>query len=103
MGARVDFLAGEPDSTAGGDTAATAAASTAPRFRLPASAVREAGGRTIVWLVREGRLQSREVQAGPVSGDYREISRGLAGGEQVVTGEVEGAKEGMKVKTAISR
>jgi hypothetical protein len=38
-----------------------------------------------------------------VSGDYREISRGLAGGEQVVTGEVEGAKEGMKVKTAISR
>jgi RND family efflux transporter MFP subunit len=103
MGARVDFLAGEPDSTAGGATAATAAASTAPRFRLPASAVREAGGRTIVWLVREGRLQSREVQAGPVSGDYREISRGLAGGEQVVTGEVEGAKEGMKVKTAISR
>ena len=59
----------------------------------------EAGGKSVVWLVREGRLQAREVEAGPVSGGYREITRGLAGGERVVTGGVENPKEGMRVKT----
>jgi len=93
MGARVDFLVA--DSSA----AATTASGPAARFRLPALAVHEAGGRSVVWLVRDGRLQSREVEAGPVSGGYREIVRGLAGGERVVTGGVENPKEGMRVKT----
>jgi hypothetical protein len=53
----------------------------------------------VVWLVRDGRLQSREVQAGPVSGGYREVTRGLSGGERVVTGGVDEPKEGMRVKT----
>ncbi|HEU5041802.1 MAG TPA: efflux RND transporter periplasmic adaptor subunit [Gemmatimonadales bacterium] len=94
MGARVDFLTG--DSTRA-ETPAGAPAAT--RFRLPASAVRDAGGKSVVWLVRDGRLQAREVEAGPVSGGYREISRGLAGGERVVTGGMESPKEGMRVKT----
>jgi len=38
------------------------------------------------------------VEAGPVSGGYREIARGLSGGERVVTGGVESPKEGMRVK-----
>jgi RND family efflux transporter MFP subunit len=92
MGARVDFLAADSG------TAAPAAGPATSRFRLPASAVRDAGGRSVVWLVREGRLQAREVEAGPVSGDYREITRGLSGGERVVTGGVESPKEGMRVK-----
>ncbi len=94
MGARVDFLASDS-----GATAAPASGAAATRFRLPAAAVRDAGGRTVVWLVREGRLQAREVEAGPVSGGYREIKRGLSGGERVVTGGVENPKEGMRVKT----
>ena len=93
MGARVDFIA-RPDSTA-----AAGAPAGPPRFRLPASAVRESGGRTVVWLVREGKLERREVTAGPVSGDFREISRGLSGGELVVTGGVESPATGMRVKT----
>ena len=93
MGARVDFLV-EADSSA-----ASVSQSAAPRFRLPAAAVRDAGGRTVVWLVREGRLQPREVEAGPVSGGFREIKRGLSGGEQVVTGGIERPEEGMRVKT----
>ncbi len=96
MGARVDFLA----SDAASDSSGTAAAATAPaanRFRLPAAAVRDAGGRTVVWLVRDGRLTARDVQAGPVSGGFREITRGLNGGERVVTGGVENPKEGMRV------
>jgi len=94
MGARVDFLA--PDSSTG--TSASPAAGPA-RFRLPAAAVHDEGGRTAVWLVRDGRLQSREVQAGPVSGGYREVTRGLSGGERVVTGGVSEPKEGMRAKT----
>src|SRR5439155_5871643 len=89
MGARVDFLVADSGS------AAATAAGPAPRFRLPAPAVHEAGGRSVVWLVRDGRLQSRAVEAGPVSGGYREIARGLAGGERVVTGGVENPTEGM--------
>ena len=98
MGARVDFLVSVPrEDAAAGATAASPTAG-APRFRLPATAVRDAGGRSVVWLVREGRLQPREVEAGPVSGGFREIVRGLSGGERVVTGGVESPKEGMRVK-----
>jgi RND family efflux transporter MFP subunit len=93
MGARVDFLE---------DTARTAAGSTAPagppRFRVPAAGVREAGGQTVVWLVRNGRLESRPVQAGPVSGGFREVRSGLAGGEQLLVGGVENPEAGMRVK-----
>lgn len=93
MGARVDFIA-QADSSAGGVIAPVGP----PRFRLPAAAVRESGGRTIVWLVRDGKLEPREVDAGPVSGGFREVSRGLAGGELVMTGGVESPVAGMRVK-----
>ena len=95
MGARVDFIA--PPADEGGSSAGRTA-SGAPRFRLPAAAVRDAGGRLVVWLVRDGRLESREVEAGPVSAGYREIHRGLAGGELVLTGGVEVPVQGMRVQ-----
>lgn len=89
MGARVDFLA--PDSTA---------RSTAPpRIRVPADAVRQQDGRTVVWLVREDRLEPREVDAGPVSGGYREIRRGLSGGELLLLSGVDAPAAGMRVRS----
>jgi RND family efflux transporter MFP subunit len=93
MGARVDFLA---DTT----SSAGAVQPGPPRIRAPAAAVREQNGQSIVWLVREGRLESREVQAGPVSGGFREIRSGLAGGELLVVGGVDNPKAGMRVKPA---
>ncbi len=92
MGARVDFL---------GDTVRTAATGGPggpPQFRVPVAAVRESGGQTVVWLVREGRLEPRPVQAGPASGGYREIRSGLSGGELLLVGGVEEPRAGMKVK-----
>jgi RND family efflux transporter MFP subunit len=90
MGARVDFL---------GDTVRGAAASAGPaRFRVPAAAVREVNGQATVWLVRDGRLESRTVDAGPVSGGYREIRSGLAGGELLMLEGVETPRAGMRVK-----
>jgi RND family efflux transporter MFP subunit len=95
MGARVDFL----EEIARGDSAgATRAPAGPPRFRIPAAAVRELEGRSVIWLVRDGRLESRPVQAGPVSGGFREIRSGLSGGEMLVVGGVEVPKAGMKVK-----
>ncbi len=90
MGARVDFL---------GDTVrATAGPAGPPRFRVPAAAVREANGQAMVWLVRDGRLESRTVDAGPVSGGYREVRSGLAGGELLMIDGVETPRAGMRVK-----
>jgi hypothetical protein len=92
MGARVDFLER--------DTVKAGAPRPAPVIRVSADAVREENGESVVWIVRDGRLVRRAVTAGPVSGGMREIRRGLAGGEEVVTSGVESPREGMKVKKA---
>jgi HlyD family secretion protein len=94
MGARVDFL--EPESTLAGTPAA--ARRSAPRIRVPVAAVRESGGQTVVWLVRDGKLESRAVQAGPASGGFREIRSGLSGGELLLVGGVDAPTAGMRVK-----
>lgn len=92
MGARVDFIAPAVND------APSAATAGPPRFRLPVAAVRESGGQSIVWLVRDGRLERREVDAGPASAGFREIRRGLSGGELVLTGGVESPEQGMRVE-----
>lgn len=91
MGAKVDFL--EPEPPAG-----QRASAEAPRLRVPAAAVRDDGGTAVVWIVRGGRLTRRAVQAGPVSGGYRDIRSGLSGGELLLLRGVEQPVEGMKVK-----
>jgi HlyD family secretion protein len=91
MGARVDFL---EDTVASGPEAPAAGP---PRFRVPVAAVREVNGESIVWLVRNGRLEPRTVQAGPVSAGFREVRSGLTGGEQLLVGGVEKPEAGMRV------
>lgn len=90
MGARVDFLA-EADSS-GGDTES--------RVFVPASAVFDEAGEAIVWVVRDGQAFRTPVDAGPVSGDRREVRSGLSGGEQVVTGGVERLSDGARVRVS---
>jgi RND family efflux transporter MFP subunit len=92
MGARVDFL---EDSVASGSEGPAAGP---PRFRVPAAAVRERNGESVVWLVRNGRLEPRRVQAGPVSAGFREVRSGLAGGERLLVGGVEKPEAGMRVQ-----
>src|SRR3989454_5384627 len=55
MGAKVEFLEDAP--------AAGAAAAVRPRITVPAAAVRSDNGRAVVWVVRGGRLERREVDA----------------------------------------
>jgi HlyD family secretion protein len=92
MGARVDFLEPEARLASGPVTAS------APRIRVPVAAVREGGGQSVVWLVRDGKLESRAVQAGPASGGFREIRSGLSGGELLLVGGVDAPRAGMRVK-----
>ena len=98
MGARVDFL-DRADSRGRGGVRAPPAP---PRFRLPAARRARRG-----WPERRMAGARRAApgargEAGPVSGGFREIARGLSGGERVVTGGVEEPKEGMRVKSAVS-
>ena len=92
MGSRVDFLEDSVSSDSGPVREGP------QRFRVPAAAVREVSGGSVVWLVRDGRLEPRPVEAGPVSAGFREIRSGLAGGERLLVGGVEQPEAGMKVE-----
>ena len=98
MGAKVEFL--EPAAPAAAASRGATQPVERPRIIVPAEAVRSDGGRSVVWIVRNGRLQSRDVDAGPVSGNFREIRSGLSGGEQLLVGGVETPREGQRVQTA---
>ncbi len=92
MAARVEFR--EPTSAA--ETGAAAPS----RVTVPSEAVRDEGGQAVVWLVRDGRLERRVVDAGPVSGGRREILSGLSGGERLVTSADGELEDGARVKEA---
>lgn len=91
MGARVEFL--EPVRAAG---------DSAPRRRIavPAEAVHSDSGHVVVWLVREGVLERREIDAGPTSGGLREVRSGLVGGELLLLSGIANPVQGQKVKVA---
>jgi RND family efflux transporter MFP subunit len=94
MGARVDFL--EPERPRG-----EAPVAALPRmFRVPAAAVFQNQGETVVWIIRDGRLERRPVDAGPVSAGFREIRTGLSGGELLLAGGVDTPAPGMRVRVA---
>lgn len=91
MTARVDFVEAAP----------SASATEAPVqfIRVPAAVVREESGQTLVWLVRDGRLVRHEIEAGPVSGGFREVRRGLSGGEALLSAGLDQPTEGRRVRT----
>ena len=90
MGSKVEFLAASRPTAE--------SVTERPRIIVPAEAVRSDNGRDVVWIVRDGRLQRRDVDAGPVSGNFREIRAGLSGGEQLLVGGVENPRDGQRVK-----
>jgi RND family efflux transporter MFP subunit len=93
MGAKVEFLQSPRAASS-----STAQPAERPRIIVPSEAVRSDNGRDVVWVVRDGRLQKRDVDAGPVSGNFREIRSGLSGGEQLLVAGVETPREGQRVK-----
>jgi HlyD family secretion protein len=72
MGVKVAFLAENGRETP------------TPRALVPHDAVREEGGRQVVFVVRDDRLERRAVTLGEVRGADVEVLAGVAAGEQVV-------------------
>jgi RND family efflux transporter MFP subunit len=82
----------------GADDASSA--STPPRVVIVADAVRSEGGADWVWVIEDGRVSRRQIDAGPVSAGEREVRSGLRGGETLVLEPPAGLTEGAKVKVA---
>ncbi|MBE2212805.1 MAG: efflux RND transporter periplasmic adaptor subunit [Opitutaceae bacterium] len=80
MGLKVAFQEAEPPA------GAVASTPGAPRTTIvvPSTAVRRAGDRDVVWVVRNGRVERRAVNVGMRTGDETTIAAGLTGGERVV-------------------
>jgi RND family efflux transporter MFP subunit len=89
MGVKVSFLNERP--------AADGSAAKA-RLLIPTTAVRKADGRTIVFVMREDRVERRAVSVGTASGDQTEVLSGVNAGERVVVEGPQTLKDGDKVK-----
>jgi RND family efflux transporter MFP subunit len=75
MGVKVTFLGEEPEQNNG---------AAAPAAQIPQNAVRDDGGKKIVFLVRDDRIERRAVTLGGARGRDAEILAGIAAGDIVV-------------------
>jgi RND family efflux transporter MFP subunit len=89
MGVRVAFL----------ESKAAAGDAQPPRGVLvPAAAIRQDGGKDVVFLLREGRAERRAVTLGGTLGDSRQVQAGVAAGDTVIVAAREGLRDGDAVK-----
>jgi len=89
MGVKVSFLRDEP---AGQPVPAAAG------VVVPKTAVRTADGKSIVFVLKDDRVERRAVRVGLDTGDPVEIVSGLRAGERVVVDGPQTLKDGDKVK-----
>jgi RND family efflux transporter MFP subunit len=76
MGVKVGFFSERaPDA---------AAAANRARVLAPKAAIRTDGGRTVVFVLHDDRVERRAITAGNEDGDQVEVLSGLTGGERVV-------------------
>jgi HlyD family secretion protein len=92
MGVKVSFLRDEP---AAGQAAA------APRVLVPKAAMRSVDGKTIVFVVKDDRVERRAVSAGLENGGQVEVLSGVSAGERVVVEGPQTLKDGDKVKVQL--
>ena len=90
MGVKVSFLRDEP--------AGANAPPPAPSVMVPKAAVRSADGRSIVFVIKDDRVERRAVSVGQATGDQVEVLSGLSGNERVVIDGPATLKDGDKVK-----
>jgi RND family efflux transporter MFP subunit len=90
MGVKVSFLKDAPPDGQG--------AVPAPRVVVPKSAIRSADGRSIVFVLKEDRVERRAVSVGVENGDQVELVSGVSAGERVVVDGPATLKDGDKVR-----
>jgi RND family efflux transporter MFP subunit len=69
-----------------------------PRLLVPKSAVRTDGSQSVVFVVRDDRVERRAVKVGPAQGDQVEVMSGLNSGERIVVEGHDGLADGTRVK-----
>ena len=89
MGVKVSFLRDEP---------AAGQAPPAPRVVVPKAAVKTADGTSIVFVLKDDRVERRAVRVGLENGDQVELVSGVSAGERVVVDAPQTLKDGDKVK-----
>jgi RND family efflux transporter MFP subunit len=92
MGVKVAFQSTEPPAASAATRAVT----------VPSAAVRQRDGHDIVWVVHDGRVESRAVSIGAKNGDDATVTAGLAGGETVVIDAPAGLAENSPVNPSRS-
>jgi RND family efflux transporter MFP subunit len=90
MGVKVSFL---KDAPSPGQAAAPE-----PRVVVPKTAIRTADGRSIVFVVKDDRVERRAVSVGFENGDKVELVSGVSAGERVVVDGPATLKDGDKVR-----
>ena len=90
MGVKVAFLSAAPPPGKGTGSEA--------RAIIPKAAVHSDGGKQIVYLVRDQKLERRAVSLGAERGNDIEILAGLAPGDKLVVGGAEKLHEGQTVE-----
>jgi HlyD family secretion protein len=88
MGVKVAFF----------ETPDTPEAASRPTLLVPKTALRTADGQSIVFVVREDRVERRAVKVGTSEGDQIEIVSGLNAGERVVVEGPDTLVDGTRVK-----
>jgi len=68
------------------------------RLLVPKAAVRSANGQSIVFVVRDDRVERRAVKVGATEGDRTEILSGLSVGDRVVVEGPDTLADGARVK-----
>ena len=69
-----------------------------PAVLVPMRAVRSEAGVNRVFVIKDGRVQERQVQLGQTESDLVEVKSGIAAGEQVVTSNLELISDGVAVR-----
>ena len=89
MGVKVSFLREDEPAPA-----------VAPRARVlaPKNAVRQQDGKSVVFVVRDDRVERRAVQVGPEEGDEVEVLSGLSSGDRIVVDVPATLKDGDRIK-----
>jgi RND family efflux transporter MFP subunit len=92
MGVKVSFLRDEPA------TGQAAAAQAAPGVLVPKAAIRSSDGKSIIFVLRDDRVERRAVSVGLENGGQVEVLSGVSAGERVVVDGPPTLKDGDKVK-----
>jgi len=92
MGVKVSFYNEKQPETKPGD------APPKPRLLVPKTAVRSEGGQSVVFVVRDGRVERRAVTTGPGNSDQVEILSGVNSGEKIVVEGVATLADGARIQ-----